>query len=78
MGNGVSSRSAESPIPMERDVAATRGNPFSEDEVPTSVSRGAKQTTDTIPALDRRIDGRMTDGQNPTHINIAREHADAR
>ena len=29
-------------IPMERDVSATGGNPSSEDEVPTSVSRGAK------------------------------------
>jgi len=48
MGNGVSSRSAESPIPMERDVSATGGNPSSEDEVPTSVSRGAKQTNENL------------------------------
>jgi len=43
MGNGVSSRPAESPIPIKRDVSATGGNLSSEDEVPTSVSSGAKQ-----------------------------------
>ena len=48
MGNGVSSRSAESPIPMEKDVMATGGSPSSEDEVPTSVSRGANQTNENL------------------------------
>ena len=54
MGNGVSSRFAESPIPVERDVSATGGNPSSEDEVPTSVSRGAKQTNENLPCESER------------------------
>jgi len=60
MGNGVSSRSAESPIPMERDVSATRGNPSSENEVPTSVSRGAKQTNENLACGSERPPVRYT------------------
>ena len=54
MGNGVSSRSAESPIPMGRDVSATGGNTSSEDEVPTSFSRGMKQTNENLPCESER------------------------
>jgi len=60
MVTGVSSRSAESPIPMERDVSATGGNPTSEDEVPTSVSRGAKKTNENIPCESERPPVRYT------------------
>ena len=60
MVNGVSSRSVESPIPMERDVSATGGKPTSEDEVPTSVSRGAKQTNENLPCEGERPPVRYT------------------
>ena len=60
MGNGVSSRSAKSPVPMERDVSATGGNPSSEDEVPTSVSRGAKQTNENVRCESKRPPVRYT------------------
>jgi len=45
---------------MERDVSATRGNPSSEDEVPTSVSRGAKQTNENLLCEGERPPVRYT------------------
>jgi len=39
---------------MERDVSATGGNPSSEDEVPTSVSRWEKQTNENLPCEGER------------------------
>jgi len=55
----------------ERDVSATGGNPSSEDEVPTSVSRWAKQTNENLPCEGERTPVRYIVNERSMSIAIS-------